>query len=125
MKLKPLPRSRFERTGSMSSAEVFCGLAVALLLGNGFVLSPHSPHTAKPPLQTAKPQQAKIPVATIQFMPDFNGVCRLLFFHNDTGRFQEGGTVHCYRQCDETCFPTDTDIASTAGTARAGDKPKI
>jgi hypothetical protein len=120
MKLKPLARTR--SPGSISPAEVYCGLAVALLLGNSFVLSPAP--AAKWPLQTEKPQQAKIPVATIQFMPDFNGVCRRLFFHNDTGHFQEGGTVHCYRQCDETCFSADTDIVSTAGVARAVGKPR-
>jgi hypothetical protein len=107
----------------MSAAELFCGLAVALLLCKGVGLSPHAFQVWKLPLHTAKPQQANIQVATIQF-PDVNGVCRQLFFHNDTGQFQEGGAVQCYRQCDETCFPTDTDPVSTAGIAWVAGRPR-
>jgi hypothetical protein len=109
----------------MSPTELLCGLAVALLLCKAFV------HSANPlpgimlPLQTGKSQQAGVRVATITFTPDIHGVCRRLFFDNDTGHFEAGGTMHCYRQCDETCFPADTDPVSTAGIARAAGKPKI
>ena len=67
---------------------LFCGgiLAIALLMGKD--ISP-------PVLQAAKPQAAEIPVATIQFTPDINNMCRRLLFHNDTGRYQEGGTAYC------------------------------
>jgi hypothetical protein len=38
---------------------------------------------------------AQVPVATIQSFPDVNDMCRISLFHNDTGRYQDGGTAPC------------------------------
>jgi hypothetical protein len=46
-------------------------------------------------LQTAQPKAVEIPVARIQFIPDRNNLCRALLFHNDSGRYQDGGTGKC------------------------------
>jgi len=53
---------------------------------------------ASPPgdLQVVQaPPAVETPVARIQFMPDRNNLCRALVFHNDSGRYQEGGTGEC------------------------------
>jgi hypothetical protein len=41
------------------------------------------------------PAAVETPVARIQFLPDRDNLCRALMFHNDTGRYQEGGTGQC------------------------------
>jgi hypothetical protein len=41
------------------------------------------------------PPVVETPVARIQFLPDRNNLCRALVFHNDSGRYQEGGTGQC------------------------------
>ena len=48
-----------------------------------------------PSRQASAPVPKEIPVAMIQFTPDRNGVCRHLLFHNDSGRFEERGSVRC------------------------------
>jgi hypothetical protein len=63
--------------------------AVALLTVSGFILPPRAVKSVE--LQAAK----AIPVATIQLYSDRKGLCRHLLFHNDTGRFDEGGFAPC------------------------------
>jgi hypothetical protein len=41
------------------------------------------------------PPPVETPVARIQFLPERNNLCRALLFHNDTGRYQEGGIGEC------------------------------
>jgi hypothetical protein len=65
-----------------------------LLVGTMLKISGSAP----PPgdLQVAQaPAAVETPVARIQFMPDRNNLCRALMFHNDSGRYQEGGTGEC------------------------------
>jgi hypothetical protein len=61
---------------------VVAGLAMARLL---------LPARALPPLTSPV---AAAPLASIQLAAN-NGVCRHLFFHNDSGQFQEGGIGPC------------------------------
>ena len=72
---------------------VAAGLAYAIFCGS--VLAIASLGVRIPPQQTAETQKTEIPVATIQSFPDVNDMCRILLFHNDTGRYQEGGTAPC------------------------------
>jgi hypothetical protein len=69
----------------------FCGsivFTVALLTIATFVLPPRAlPTTGMPTIA--------IPVATIQLIPNRDGQCRNLLFHNENGRFEEGGTGKC------------------------------
>jgi hypothetical protein len=64
---------------------VFAG---AILGVRGFGLPPAE-------VQTAPPQAPQVPVARIQLIPDSNDLCRALIFHNDSGRYQDGGTGKC------------------------------
>jgi hypothetical protein len=44
------------------------------------------------------PQKGPLPeiiVAKIQLFPDRNDFCRTFFFHNDSGRYQDGGSRQC------------------------------
>ena len=67
---------------------VLCGSVVfagAMLSIGGFVPPP-------------RPQKSEIPVARIQFVPGSDDLCRVLLFHNDSGRTQDGGTEQCSNQ---------------------------
>jgi hypothetical protein len=63
-------------------------LAVVMLTFSSFVLPPRM-----------VPTEAKaayvVPVASIQLLPDANGLCRQFMFHNDSGRLDEGGITEC------------------------------
>ena len=65
---------------------VFAGTMLKL---TGWATPPGEPQVVavRPPVET--------PVARIQFMPDRDNLCRALLFHNDSGRYQEGGTGQC------------------------------
>ena len=65
-------------------------LAGATLTYTGFVLSP-------PDLQAAQ----QTPVARIQFVPDGDNLCRVLLFHNDSGRYRDGGKGECLNLISE------------------------
>jgi hypothetical protein len=68
-------------------AAVVC--TVALLTLSGFFVPPRA-------VQSLEPQAVEtIPVATIQLYSDRKGLCRHLLFHNDSGRFDEGGFAPC------------------------------
>jgi hypothetical protein len=70
----------------------FCAsivFTVGLLTVATFILPPRA-------LPTAALSGAAIPVATIQFIPNRDGQCRSLLFHNDDGRFEDGGTGKCH-----------------------------
>jgi hypothetical protein len=41
------------------------------------------------------PRPPEIPITRIQLFPDRNDLCRTLLFHNDSGRYQDGGTGRC------------------------------
>jgi hypothetical protein len=83
-------RQAFVATGA--TYLLFCGAivcTVALLTLSGFFLPPRA-------VQSIEPQAAAtIPLATIQLYSDRKGLCRHLLFHNDTGRFDEGGFAPC------------------------------
>lgn len=88
-------RTRYLRRGYYAAAWVayllLCGsivLAGSMLKVTGFDLSPEQ-------LQAAQPQKLEIPVTRIQSIPDSNNLCRVLLFHNNSGRYQDGGTGPC------------------------------
>jgi len=45
--------------------------------------------------KTELPPKLEIPVTRIQWFPDRNDLCRTLFFHNDSGRYQDSGMGKC------------------------------
>src|SRR5712675_1288002 len=66
----------------------FCAsivFTVGLLTVATFILPPRA-------LPTAALSTTAFPVATIQLVPNRDGQCRSLLFHNASGRFEEGGT---------------------------------
>ena len=70
---------------------LLCGsmvLAGAMMRVTGFALSSGEVPAGQPPA-------VEIPVARIQFIPDRNNLCRALLFHNDSGRYQDGGIGQC------------------------------
>jgi hypothetical protein len=70
----------------------FCGavvFTVALLTIAGFFLPPRAVQSVEP--AAIEP----IPVAKIQLNQNEKGLCRQLTFHNDSGRFDEGGFAPC------------------------------
>ena len=69
-----------------------CGMvfAGAMLKITGPAVPPGDPQAV-----AKVPPAIETPVARIQFMPDRNNLCRALMFHNDTGRYQDGGTGEC------------------------------
>ncbi len=86
---RPTKRARRARRGvytRIRGAHVFfSGCLVALIVAS---------FTAPPPL-ALPPAPAETPVAMIEFMPDRNGLCRRLRFHNDSGRYEDGGSGRC------------------------------
>jgi hypothetical protein len=67
-----------------------CGFIVfagAMLKTTDFAFEPQNP-----PLMGPRPE---IIVAKIQLFPDRNDLCRTFFFHNDSGRYQDGGLRQC------------------------------
>jgi hypothetical protein len=91
----PKARARHGSRGNYAASRgaylFFCvavAFAVALLTFTSFVLPPRV-------LPAAELRGAEIPVAAIQLSPDRKGLCRHLLFHNDTGRFEDGGTGKC------------------------------
>jgi hypothetical protein len=90
---RPTKRARHARRGVHArnrGAHVFFSGCVIAALGFLIVAS----FTA-PPRRGLPPAPAEIPVAMIQFMPDRNGLCRRLLFHNDSGRYEDGGSGRC------------------------------
>jgi hypothetical protein len=53
-----------------------------------FAFSPRDSKAGPPPA-------LEIPVTRIQLFPDRDDLCPTLFFHNDSGRFQDGGRRKC------------------------------
>jgi hypothetical protein len=45
--------------------------------------------------KTEAPQGPEIPVTRIQLFPDRDNLCPTLFFHNDSGHYQDGGRRQC------------------------------
>ena len=83
--IRPATRSFGSHICSCAGAFIF-GAAILRLTGLAF---------SAPDLQTGQPQALEIPVARIQSFPDRNNLCRVLFFHNDSGRYQDGGAGQC------------------------------
>jgi len=95
MDQRPTAQANYPIRGSSSddraSYVVFCGgvvVAVVLLTLTGFILPPRK-------LQSAELPDRSVPTAMIQLMPDRTGLCRHIVFHNETGRFEEGGKGTC------------------------------
>lgn len=94
MKRHPIVRAARASRGYVASRRAyvfFCAsivFTVALLMLATFFLPPR-------PMPMAELRAVELPVAMIQFVPDRAGQCRHLVFHNDTGRFEEGGTGQC------------------------------
>jgi hypothetical protein len=82
-------RRRNYRSGAYVAFCVGVVAAAAGLTFSGFVLPPR----ALPSTETPAPP--RISVATIQLSRDEKGLCRQLLFHNDSGRFDEGGFGEC------------------------------
>src|SRR5688572_26014488 len=95
MNRHPIIRAVHASRGYVASSRAyvfFCAsivFTVALLTFASFLLPPRA-------LPTAELKAAALPVAMIQFVPDRTGQCRHVVFHNDTGRFEEGGTGKCH-----------------------------
>src|SRR5882757_3565396 len=86
------PASRRNYAYKSGAYVVFClGVAVTFagLTFSGFVLPPRALPTAE------MPPPPTVSIATIQLARDDKGLCRQLLFHNDSGRFDEGGFGEC------------------------------
>jgi hypothetical protein len=101
MRPEPTPRIQFPSRGHYRAPRgaylFFCvavALTVALLICASLLLPARV-------VQGAATQEVGHPVATIQFTPDRQGLCRQLLFHNDTGRFEHAGTGTCRNQIPE------------------------
>jgi hypothetical protein len=82
---------RVKRESAGGAYIFFCGsivVTVAALTITSFLLPPRK-------LQSTDLQKLRIPVAKIELNPDRKGECRHILFHNDSGRFEEGGTGRC------------------------------
>jgi hypothetical protein len=97
MNRPPLVRARYVTRGhyvATGGAYLFFCVCVAFTVGlltfSGFILPPR----ALPIGQRPSTVQAVL-VAPIQLLPDREGICRNLLFHNDTGRVDEGGFAPC------------------------------
>jgi hypothetical protein len=53
-----------------------------------FAFSPQDPKAGPPPA-------FETPVTRIQLFPDRDNLCPTLFFHNDSGHYQDGGRRKC------------------------------
>jgi hypothetical protein len=79
----------------------YAALWLAYLLGCGAIvfagvmLSVTALRVSSQDTPAGPPQKLEIPVTRIQLFPDRNDLCRTLLFHNDSGRYQEGGTGQC------------------------------
>jgi hypothetical protein len=79
----------------------YAAVWVAYLLGCGSIvlagalLGATAVRFTSPAAQAAAPPALAIPVTRIQLFPDRDDLCRTLFFHNDSGHYQDGGTGRC------------------------------
>jgi hypothetical protein len=95
MPKQPIVSGRRERRRQSLAAQVayviVCGgmiVGLAALTASGFMLPPPAPMAEAPP--------EGVPYAKIQLYSDRGeDVCRHIVFHNDTGRFDEGGFARC------------------------------
>jgi hypothetical protein len=96
MPKQPIVSGRRERRRQSLAAQVayviVCGgmiVGLAALTASGFMLPP-------PPAPMAEAPPEGVPYAKIQLYSDRGeDVCRHIVFHNDTGRFDEGGFARC------------------------------
>jgi hypothetical protein len=95
MNRSPLVRSRYANRAQFVATKgaylFFCGavvFTVALLTVSGFFLPTKA-------VQSVEHAVVPIPVAKIQLNQNEKGLCRQLTFHNDSGRFDEGGFGPC------------------------------
>jgi hypothetical protein len=87
---------------------LLCGSTIfagAMLRVTGFAPSPGDAQPLPRPAH-------EVPVARIQLIPDNNDRCRALLFHNDSGRYQEGGFGQC-------TIPRDMMVWTVRGRAEA------
>src|SRR5262245_57144866 len=96
MNRPPIVRARYANRAQFVATKgaylFFCGavvFTVALLTISGFFLPPRAVQSLEHPVGDP------IPVAKIQLNRDERGLCRQLTFHNDSGRFDEGGFAPC------------------------------
>lgn len=90
--IRPHHASRYSRYAALWLAYLLgCGAIVFA----GVMLSVTAMRVSSPAPPIGPAQKFEIPVTRIQLFPDRNDLCRTLFFHNDSGRYQEGGTVQC------------------------------
>lgn len=90
IRARSVSRQAFVATGA--TYLLFCGAivcTVALLTASGLFLPQRAVQSNEPPAAVT------IPVATIQLYSDRRGLCRHVLFHNDSGRFDEGGFAPC------------------------------
>jgi hypothetical protein len=86
-----MPAHRGHRTAAGGAYIFFCGsivVTVGLLIVSGFFLPPRV-------FEFPELTKRKAPVAKIELVPDREGQCRHLLFHNDSGRFEEAGKGRC------------------------------
>ena len=92
MNRQPIEPAVRRSLASRRAYAFFCAsivFTVALLTITTFILPPRA-------LPTVALPAAAFPVATIQLIPNRDGQCRSLLFHNNTGRFEEGGIGKCH-----------------------------
>ena len=96
MNRSPVVRDRYANRSHFVATRgaylFFCGavvFTVALLTISGFFLPPRAVQAVEHDMGNP------IPVAKIQLNQNEKGLCRQLTFHNDTGRFDEGGFAPC------------------------------
>jgi hypothetical protein len=90
--IEPAVRGSRGYLASRRAYVFFCAsivFTVALLTITTFILPPRA-------LPSAALPTAAFPVATIQLIPNRDGQCRSLLFHNASGRFEDGGIGKCH-----------------------------
>jgi hypothetical protein len=106
------PRIGHSRQSRYAPVWVAYLLVCAGIVVAGAMLTLTDIGTSPVDLQAAQPKALESPVARIQSTPDRNDLCRILLFHNDSGRYQDGGMGKCI-------FPNDMLVWTIRGRGEA------
>jgi hypothetical protein len=89
-------RQRMRRSGYAAFWGAYLLLCGSVVFAGAMLQMTGSASPSPRDLQSVRsPPATETPVARIQFLPDRDNLCRALMFHNDTGRYQEGGIGQC------------------------------
>jgi hypothetical protein len=109
-----MPAHRGHRTAAGGAYIFFCGsivLTVGLITVGSFLLPARV-------FEFPEMEKRKAPVARIELVPDRQGQCRHLLFHNDSGRFEEAGSGRC------SGLTPDEQVLGDEATARRSEALK-